>query len=380
MQDDLDDNQRMLADAVERYLEREYDFQSRQRSLAAHKGNSPGHWAAFADLGLLGLTLPEECGGMGFDAMSTHVVMESFGRHLVTEPYLSTAVLCAQLLAHGAMDPQREKLLSDVATGARVLAFAHGEPQTDYTLHNVETWAIVDRDGWVLEGRKAVVLQGAVADLLVVSARTAGAPLSPNGISLFLLDPRQPGVRRVDYATIDGMPCSDFEFEAVRLPPEALLGAEGEAYPTILRASDIAATALCAESVGAMSAIFDATVEYVKVRKQFRVSIGSFQAIQHRLVDMLLALEQARSLAWLAAMRVDGAGDVERQRIVSAAKAKCCDSARFIGQQGIQLHGGIGMTDEFPLGHQVKRLIAIEHTLGDARHHLERFARLGATA
>lgn len=368
----------MLADTVGRYLAREYDFHARQRSLAADNGNSPAHWAAFADLGLLGLTLPEDCGGMGFDAASTHVVMESFGRHLVTEPYVATAVLCAQLLAHSAADEQREQLLSEVAAGVRLLAFAHGEPQTDYTLHNVETRATADGDGWVVTGRKTVVLQGPVANLLVVSARTAGQALSLDGISLFLVDPLRPGVKRADYTTIDGMPCSDFEFDEVHLGPDALLGGAGDAYPTILRASDIATAALCAENVGAMSAIFDATIEYVKVRKQFRVSIGSFQAIQHRLVDMSLALEQARSLAWMAAKHVDGASDIERQRIVSAAKVKSCESARFIAQLAIQLHGGIGMTDELPLGHYVKRLLAIEHTLGDERHHLARYVQLGA--
>ncbi|WP_159915886.1 acyl-CoA dehydrogenase family protein [Pantoea sp. 18069] len=380
MQDDLDENQRMLAEAVERYLSRAYDFQARQQSLAATQGHSPAHWAAFAELGLLGLTVPEDCGGMGLDATSTHVVMEAFGRHLVTEAYASTAVLCVQLLAHGARGAQRSQLLADLATGACILAFAQGEPQTDYTLHNVQTQATASADGWRLSGRKTMVLQGPVANQLLVSARTSGPALSTDGISLFLVDPQSAGVQRVDYTAIDGMPCADFAFDGVQLAPQALVGVQDAAYPTILHASDIATAALCAQSVGAMAAIVDATLAYVKVRQQFRSPIGSFQAVQHRLVDMSLALEQARSLAWLAAQQVDAADAVARQRIVSAAKAKCGESARFIAQQGIQLHGGIGMTDELPLGHHVKRLIAIEHTLGDARHHLARYARLADPA
>jgi alkylation response protein AidB-like acyl-CoA dehydrogenase len=376
MQLDFNDDQRMLADTVGRYLERAYDFHARQQSLAVHRGYDPMHWAAFADLGLLGLTLTEDCGGLGFDATGTHVVMESFGRHLVTEPYVTSAVLCAQLLSHGAVDAQRVRLLSEVASGSRLLAFAHGEPQTDYTLHNVETMATPRGEGWSLKGRKAVVSQGPAANLLLVSARTAGEALSPDGISLFVVDPLDPAVKRVDYTTIDSMPCSDIEFDDVPLAATALVGTLGAAYRTIARASDVATTALCAESIGSMSAIFDATLEYVKTRKQFGASIGSFQAIQHRLVDMSLALEQARSLAWVASERVDSASSVERQRIVSAAKVKCCESARFVAQQGIQLHGGIGMTDELPLGHHAKRLVAIEHTLGDRRYHLDRFVRL----
>lgn len=376
MQDDFDEGQRMLADAVGRYLSRAYDFQSRQQSQAVVRGHSPAHWAAFAELGLLGLTVPEDCSGMGFAACSSYVVMEAFGRHLVTEAYVSTAVLCVQLLVDGAMDAQRSRLLAEVAAGERILAFAHGEPQTDYTLHNVQTQAMPSVDGWRLSGRKTVVLQGPVADELLVSARTAGDALSTEGISLFLVDPQSPGVKRVDYTRLDGMCCSDFEFDGVPLLRQALLGAEGAAYPSILRACDLATAALCAQSVGAMSAIVDATLEYVKVRQQFRTTIGSFQAVQHRLVDMSLALEQARSLAWLAAQQVDTASAVERQRIVSAAKAQCGESARFIAQQGIQLHGGIGMTDELPLGHHVKSLIAMEHTLGDARHHFTRYAEL----
>ncbi|WP_158598107.1 acyl-CoA dehydrogenase family protein [Noviherbaspirillum saxi] len=379
MQAHLDENQRMLGDAVARYLQRNYDLQSRHDATRPAGKHSPAHWAAFADLGLLGLTIPESYGGMGFDATSTYVVMEAFGRHLVTEPYVSTAILCPQLLLHAPSDAAHEKLLSDVITGTRIVAFAHGEPQTDYTLHNVETRAVRDSGGWVLNGRKSVVIHGAIADMLLISARTSGTLLSPEGISLFLLDPCQPGVTRNEYASVDGMPCADFHFNGVRLEPAALLGLEGEGYPAILRATDIAAAALCAESVGAMSAIFDATLDYVKTRKQFGNTIGSFQAVQHRLVDMYLELEQARSLAWLAAMRVDSADDIERQRIVSAAKAKCSSSGRFIGQQGMQLHGGIGMTDELALGRHVKRLVAIEHTFGDARHHLARYARLAVT-
>jgi alkylation response protein AidB-like acyl-CoA dehydrogenase len=373
-----DDDRRMLEDAVGRYLERQYDLSARRRSLTEYGGFNPTHWAAFAHMGLLGLAFPELYGGAGLDGAAVHIVMEAFGRRLVIEPYTSTVVQCGQLILHAGIEQQKQSLLSEISEGKRLFAFAYGEPQTDYSLHNVQTTAHREGDEWVVNGYKHVVLHGAIAQTLIVSARTNGAALSTEGISLFLVDRGQAGVSISDYQAIDGTGCADIRFERVRIPATAVLGRPDEAFTAISLAADVTTSALCAEAVGAMSAIFDATLEHVKTRYQFGTTIGSFQVIKHRMADMLLALEQARSLALLASCAASQPDAGLRQRLISAAKIKCSDSGRFIGQQGIHLHGGMGMTDELPIGLYVKRLIAIEHTLGDARHHLLRYTRLAA--
>jgi len=375
----LDDEQRMLANAMERHLERTYDFAARQRNLTAHGGFDPAHWASFADMGLLGLNLPELCGGAGLGAAALYPVMEAFGRHLVVEPYVTTAVQCGQLLATGATDVQKLELLPQIAAGKRLFAFAHGEAQTDYALHNVSVRAIRQGDHWILDGAKIVVSHGAIADALIVSARTTGETNATDGISLFLVDRATPGLQLESYPAIDATDCADVRLLGVRLPASRLLGDVGRGYHAISRAADMTTVALCAEAVGAMSAVLDQTLLYVKTRQQFGKPIGTFQVIQHRLAEMLIALEQARSLAWHAAVSLGEAAQpsgTSCQQAISAAKIKCAESGQFIGQQGIHLHGGMGMTDELPIGHYVRRLLAIEHSQGNASHHLSRYAAL----
>ncbi|WP_255953548.1 acyl-CoA dehydrogenase family protein [Streptomyces odontomachi] len=366
MRHHLDEDQKALADAVETYLRRAYDFET--------NGADKGHWTAFAEMGLLGLVLPEEYGGLAAGPLLAHAVMESFGRHLVKVPYASTVLLCGRLIALTGDDAQCTALLPALAAGEHTFALAHDEPHTQHDLTDITTTAVPDGDGWLLTGAKCVVIDGD-ADRYLVTARTSGDNPSPRGVSLFLVDRDHPGLSLARYPTIDGAHGADLRFDGIRLPTGALLGRAGEAHDALSRASDLACAALCAEAVGAMSAVLDATRDHAGSREQFGSPIGKFQALQHRLVDMLVAVEQARSLAWLASATSESDG-ARAASAVSAAKVKCIDAARLIGLDAIQLHGGIGMTDELRLGHHVKRLLAIEHTLGDRRAHLTRFMDL----
>jgi alkylation response protein AidB-like acyl-CoA dehydrogenase len=305
--------------------------------------------------------------------------MEAIGEGLVVEPFLSTLAPAGRLVERCGSDAQRAAILPVVIDGSMKLAFAHGERDARYTLSRIETRATRAGDGWVLNGAKALVLHAPMADRLVVSARTAGAPADENGIGLFVLDARTPGLAMHTLRTVDNLRAADLVLKDVKLPAQALLGDAGGALPAIEEAVDFATVLLCAEGVGAMRDANSATLEYLKTRKQFGVPIGSFQALQHRMVDMTISAEQARSITWLACARVDAAargeiGAAERRRVVSAAKVKVADACRHVGQEAIQLHGGMGMTQEMKVSHTFKRLTMIAQQFGDADHHLERFA------
>ncbi|MFF2111568.1 acyl-CoA dehydrogenase family protein [Rhodococcus koreensis] len=357
------DDHAAFADAVEVYLARTHDF----RAPAA-----ADHWAAFAEMGLLGLTLPEEYGGLAMEPSATHAIMETFGRHLVTLPYVTT-LLCGHIIEFTADDVQRKALLPPLVSGQGTFALAHDEPHTQHDLADVTTTAQRRGDAWVLTGTKCVVVDGD-ADSYLVTARTSGDNPSTKGISLFVVDRDHPGVAASHYPTIDGARGADLRFDSTELSPDAALGPIGDVHEELSGARDLATAALCSESVGIMAAIVDDTVAYAKSRHQFGRPIGSFQAIQHRLVDLLLTLEQARSLAAHAFTTLGAGSDrLTTEKAVSAAKVKCIDAARLIGLDSVQLHGGVGMTDELRLGHYTKRLLAIEHTLGDRHHHLNRY-------
>jgi alkylation response protein AidB-like acyl-CoA dehydrogenase len=364
--------QQMLQDSVEKFLDKNYSFETRREIVAARKGISAPAWEGFAELGLLGVPIPPEYGGFGGNAVDTMIVMEALGRHLVVEPYLSTVGAGAIVL--GGTEAQRRILLPSVVDGSMKLAFAHGEPGSRYALSQVGTTARQEGGFWVINGRKSVVLHGAVADLLIVSARTGGQAGDAHGISLFFVNPTEPGVAGRDYPTYDGMRAVEAEFTNVHVNAESLIGVLDQAYPLIELVVDRGVAALCAEAVGCMGALNAATLEYLKTRQQFGVPIGRFQALQHRMVDMLIHYEQAKSMACLAAVRVDSSDAGERRRAVSAAKELVGRAGRYVGQQAIQLHGGMGMTDELNVGHYFKRLTAIDATFGDGDHHLSRFA------
>jgi pimeloyl-CoA dehydrogenase small subunit len=373
---DFTDEQRLLDETVRRLVKDEYDIPKRKRYIAMPEGFSRKLWERFAELGLLGLPVAEAEGGFGGTAVETMIVMESFGRGLVVEPFLASVVLGGGLVALAGSAAQKKTVLPQVSAGKLLLAFAHGERQSRYTLSDVETTATKDGGGYVLRGQKGVVLQGDSAGTLIVSARTSGSSRERNGITLFLVDAKAKGVAVRGYPTVDGLRAAEITLDAVRVDGDAVLGAPGGAYPAIEHAVDRAIAALCAEAVGIMETLNAATLDYLKTRKQFGVPIGSFQALQHRMADMVLEHEQSKSMAVLAALSADLADARERRRVISAAKVQIGKSGRFVGQQSIQLHGGIGMTDEYVAGHYFKRLTMIDQCFGDVDHHLDRFAEV----
>jgi len=375
---DLSDEQRLLKDQVSGLIAKKYSFEQRKAYAREPLGYSAARWAQFAELGLLALPFAEAQGGIGGTPVETMIVMEAFGRGLVLEPYLATVVLGGGLLRFAGSAAQLEAMVPAIAGGTLRLAFAHTERQSRYDLADVAVTAKPGPGGgFVLGGHKGVVLHGEGADRLIVSARSAGGPREREGISLFLVDPKADGVTVQGYPTVDGLRAAEITLRDVRLGPDALLGPRDHALPLIERAVDLAVAALVAEAVGAMSVMHELTIEYLKTRKQFGVAIGAFQALQHRAVDMLVALEQARSMAMLATMMAEAPDAGERRRIIAAAKVQCGRSGKFVGQQAIQLHGGIGMTDEYKVGHYFKRVTMIDTLFGDADHHLAAVAEAG---
>jgi alkylation response protein AidB-like acyl-CoA dehydrogenase len=368
------EEQTAVQDTLRRFIDKDYGFEQRRALAKSAEGFSRAHWRQFAELGLLALPFPEEFGGMNGNAVDTMIVMEAFGRGLVLEPYLSTVILAGGLIRDAGSKAQKEDMLPAIAGGELLLALAHYEPGTRYQLNHVATVAKADGSGWKLSGTKAVVLGGGAADKFIVLARTSGAERDKDGLSLFIVNRNAPGVSARSYQTQDGARAADIKFDGVNIGSEALIGTQGAALPVIERALDYGIAALCAEAVGAMVALNEATLEYLKTRKQFGTNIGRFQTLQHRMVDMVIATEQARSMATLAAVKADAADAAERRRAVSAAKAYVGQQLRFVGQQAVQSHGAMGVVDELNVAHYFKRLTMINATFGDADHHLGLFS------
>lgn len=374
---DLTEEQRLLKDSVDRLMADRYDFESRKKYRQTEEGWSRDLWAQYAELGLLALPFAEEHGGFGGGPVETMIVMEAFGRALALEPYLATVVLGGGLLRRGASDEQKGTLLPSIAAGELRLAFAHTERQSRYDLHDVATTAKRDGAAYVLNGEKAVVLHGDSADKLLVTARVAGNRRDRAGIGLFLVDARDANVSRRGYPTQDGQRAAEISLSNVRIGPEGLIGEPENALPLVERVVDEAMAALAAEAVGCMAEMHALTVEYLKTRKQFGTTIGSFQALQHKAVDMFVELEQARSMAMFGIMMSDVDDETERRRATSGTKVQIGRSGRIVGQNAIQLHGGVGMTMEFKVGHYFKRVTMINQLFGDADHHLEHLGALG---
>jgi alkylation response protein AidB-like acyl-CoA dehydrogenase len=372
----LTEEQQLLKDSVERFLEKNYSFDLRRSMVAERQAMSAQVWEGFAGLGLLGVPFGDQHGGFAGGGIETMLVMEALGRHLVMEPYFPVVVLAGGLLDLGAADWQKDILLPRIVDGSLLITFAHFEPESRYSLAHVATRAEADGDHWVLHGRKTLVLHGPVAEKLIVSARTGGAGEDADGVSLFIVDCDAEGLGGQEYPLFDGTRALDLQLDGVRVAGESVIGTLGGSTPLIERAADRAMAALCAEAVGIMSRLQELTLEYLKTRQQFGVAIGRFQALQHRAVDMFIQVEQARSMAMMAAGRVDASDAFERRRAVAAAKEFIGRAGRFVGQQAIQLHGGMGMTDELAVGHYVKRLAAIDILFGDAAYQRARFAAL----
>jgi pimeloyl-CoA dehydrogenase small subunit len=377
---DLSDDQRQIKDSVDRFLAQAYgDMKQRSAAQAQPGGYSAANWSKYAELGLTAIPFEEAHGGLGAGLVETMLVMEAIGRTLAVDPYLSTVVLGGGALRHAGSEAQKALLLPEVIGGTRTLALAHQERQSRFDLADVATRARADgAGGFILDGEKLVVLGGASADTLIVSARISGSRRERGGIGLFLVGGNAAGVTRKGYPTQDGLNAADITLSDVRVGPEdVLIGKSGDGLAVLERTTDEAIAALAAEAVGAMSALHEMTVDYLKTRTQFGVPIGSFQVLQHRAVDMFTYLEQAKSMALYATMMAGEADAVERRKAISAAKVQIGKSCRFVGQEAVQLHGGIAMTMEYKAGHYFKRLTMIEKAFGDTEHHLRQVASLG---
>jgi len=374
---ELSEEQRLLKQSVERLLVDRYGFEQRTAYMKEPCGFSRALWKQYADLGVLALPFAEEDGGIGGGAVDVMIVMEALGRALVLEPYLATVVLAGGVLRHAGSQAQRASLIPKIADGSLILALAHAERQSRYDLADVATTAKRDGAGYVLDGAKGLVLHGDGADKLVVSARVAGKPRDRDGIALFLIDAKASGVSVRGYPTIDGLRAAEVTLSGVKVGAEGVIGEPGKALAVIERVVDEGMAALCAEAVGSMEVMHELTVDYLKTRRQFGVPIGNFQVLQHAAVDMLMATEQARSMAMLAAMMAEEPNAVERHKSIAAAKVQIGRSGRFVGKTATQLHGGIGMTMEYKVGHYFKRVTAIDVLFGDADHHLAAIAKMG---
>lgn len=367
---ELTEDQRLLNDSVSRLLADRYAFDARRGYIKSAQGWSQEMWEKYAELGLLGLPFPEEYGGFGGGAVDIMMVMEAFGRSLVVEPFLATVVLGGSAIKYAGNEAQKGEILPQIVDGSLKLGWAHAEQQARYDLTDVMTTATKDGSGWVLEGAKSVVFHGDSADMLVVSARTGGDRMDKEGLTLFLVPANTPGVARRGYAMRDGTRAAEISLSTVKLGPEAVLGPVGGAFGTIERVTQAGIAAFAAEAVGACEAAHAMTLDYLRTRVQFGRPIGTNQVLQHKAADMLIEVEQARSMAMLAAMMVDEEDPAERARNISMAKVGVGQSGRFVTQNSVQLHGGIGMTEEYAVGHYFRRVMVFEHVWGDSAYHL----------
>jgi len=368
------EEQTMIRDSLARLIKDQYDFDTRRKVVASKEGWRPKMWAQFAELGLLAAPFSEEDGGLGGGPIDAMVVMEEFGKGLVVEPYLQSVVCAGGFLKRGS-DAQKAEHLAPMMAGERVFAVAYAEPKGRYNLADLETTAKKDGSGWKISGHKAVVVGAPWASHLIVTARTAGGRRDTKGIGVFIVPKDAKGVTTRDYPTVDGRRASEVYFENVSVGAEAAIGDTAGGLPLIERVSDEAIAALCAEACGAMKVAQTMTVEYSRQRKQFGTPIGKFQVLQHKMVDMFMEAEQSVSMTYMATLKLDE-DDVTRKKAASAAKVRIGQAGRFVGQNAIQIHGGMGMTDELAVGHYFKRLTIIDSEFGNVDHHLKRYTDL----
>lgn len=369
------EDRRMLADTLNRFIAEQYGFDTRDKIARSSEGFSADMWRRFGDLGVIGALFDEADGGFGGQGFDVAVVFEALGRGLVVEPFLDTLIV-GRALAHAGNETQRERIAA-LIDSSQIATLAHDEPGSHYEAARVNTRAEKDGDGWLLRGAKGVVQNAEHADVLLVSARTSGSEFDEAGISLFLVPRHAEGVKVRGYRKIDGGRAAEVTLDNVKIGADALIGVQGSGFATLEHATGYGLIALAAEALGAMDVTRDFTLEYLRTRKQFGVPLGSFQALQHRMADLLLDIEQARSAVINAAAAVD-APRLQRERALSAAKYTIGQIGARVAEEAIQLHGGIGMTWELPLAHYAKRLVMIDHQLGDEDHHLARYIALNA--
>lgn len=371
------DEQSMVRDSLTRLVRETYDYETRNGVIASESGWRPEIWAQLAELGLFGMPFSEDDGGFGGGAVDSMIVMEEFGKGLVVEPYVPTVVCAGGFLKHAGTAAQKEEHIGGIVDGSQIFAFAYAEPRGRYDLADLETTAKKSGSGYVLNGQKAVVIGAPWATHLVVTARTSGSQRDRSGVSVFVVDKNADGVVTRDYPTVDGRRASEVYFENVSVPSEALIGEEDNGLPLIELVTDEAIAAQCAEACGAMKVAHALTIDYAKQRKQFGVPIASFQVLQHRMVDMFTEYEQSVSMTYLATLRL-GEDEAARKQAVSAAKVRIGQAAHHIGREAIQIHGGMGMTDEMAIGHYFKRLTIFDSELGNVDHHMKRHIALAS--
>tara|TARA_A100001011_G_scaffold228240_1_gene236366 strand:- start:172 stop:1302 length:1131 start_codon:yes stop_codon:yes gene_type:complete len=370
------DEQTLLQESVSRFITNDYGFESRQKHSRSDAGYSLENWQTFAELGWLGVPFSENHGGFGGGAVETMLMMEEFGKGLVVEPYLATVVACGSALNEAGSEDQKTAYIPEIIDGSKLWALAFAEPQGRFNLADLTTTATANGGTYLLSGHKSVVINGPNANFFILSARTSGEQRDETGVSLFIVPSDAKGLSRRDYPTVDGQRASELILDNVKLDDSNRLGDEGQGLNILQQAIDFATLAIGSEAVGCMEVLYKDTVEYCKNREQFGQPIGKFQVLQHRMVDMFMEHEQAKSLMFMAAMRWDEGYGAEAQKAVSAFKVQVGKSGKFVGQSAVQLHGGMGMTDELNIGHYFKRLTIIDTMFGNVDHHLKRFGSL----
>ena len=370
------DEQTLLKESVSRFITNDYGFESRQKHSRSDAGYSLENWQTFAELGWLGVPFSENHGGFGGGAVETMLMMEEFGKGLVVEPYLATVVACGSALNDFGSEDQKSSFIPEIIDGSKLWALAFAEPQGRFNLADLTTTATASNGSYLLSGHKSVVINGPNANFFIVSVRTSGEQRDETGISLFIIPSDAKGLSKRDYPTVDGQRASELILDNVELDEASRLGEEGQGLNILQQAIDFATLAIGSEAVGCMEVLYKDTVEYCKNREQFGQPIGKFQVLQHRMVDMFMEHEQSKSLMFMAAMRWDEGYGAEAQKAVSAFKVQVGKSGKFVGQSAVQLHGGMGMTDELNIGHYFKRLTIIDTMFGNVDHHLKRFGSL----
>ena len=371
----FNEEQSLIQDQVDQFVQKEYDWETRQALSNSDLGFGEDNWKKFADLGWLGICVSEDSGGFGGSSIESMLIMEAFGKGLVVEPFLETVIMSGGLIDDHGSDEQKSSVLEPAISGEMHLALAYAEPQSRFNLSDVVTEAKSDGDNFILNGYKSVVMNGPSADKIIISARTSGAQLDESGISLFIVDANSDGLNKTNYKTVDGRRASDLTLENVSVSKSSLVGDQDKGFAILDSAIDKAILAISAEAVGAMEVLYKTTVEYTKTREQFGTAIGKFQVLQHRMVDMFMEYEQCKSLLYMATMKhEEGAEDAKKA--ISGLKYQVGKAGKFIGQQAVQLHGGMGVTDELNVGHYFKRLTTVGTIFGNTDYHLKKYTSL----
>jgi|TARA_B100001287_G_scaffold269768_1_gene267610 alkylation response protein AidB-like acyl-CoA dehydrogenase len=371
----FNEEQSLIQDQVDQFVQKEYDWETRQALSNSDLGFGEDNWKKFADLGWLGICVSEDSGGFGGSSIESMLIMEAFGKGLVVEPFLETVIMSGGLIDDHGSDEQKSSVLEPAISGEMHLALAYAEPQSRFNLSDVVTEAKSDGDSFILNGYKSVVMNGPSADKIIISARTSGAQLDESGISLFIVDANSDGLNKTNYKTVDGRRASDLTLENVSVSKSSLIGDQDKGFAILDSAIDKAILAISAEAVGAMEVLYKTTVEYTKTREQFGTAIGKFQVLQHRMVDMFMEYEQCKSLLYMATMKhEEGAEDAKKA--ISGLKYQVGKAGKFIGQQAVQLHGGMGVTDELNVGHYFKRLTTVGTIFGNTDYHLKKYTSL----